>query len=140
MPRCPDCNRFVSLDASTEPEADLEVQIVELKRPEEEDLLEVTLTGTVRIVNCCAECGAELSEYTFDIDEVDTVLPPHTLDHTDEGEYEGTVNAEGLEREEEAKPRLYGFQGQVEVFAGSISVTTFTLSEFVAPSEMESLV
>jgi len=54
--RCPDCNKFVSFDADTDPEIDCDV---------DED---GHITGSVRIVNQCAECGSELKEANFDVD------------------------------------------------------------------------
>ena len=55
--RCPDCNKFVSLDTDGDPEVELEA-----------DETTGEVTGTVRIVNACGECGAELTEATFDVD------------------------------------------------------------------------
>lgn len=55
--RCPDCNRFVSLDSEVEPEVDVDINE------------EGQVTGTARMVNACGECGGELTEYTFDLDE-----------------------------------------------------------------------
>lgn len=53
MPRCPDCNKFVSIDMA-EPELDLELGDGEV-------------TGSVRLVQTCAECGTELAETTLEI-------------------------------------------------------------------------
>jgi len=53
--RCPDCNKFVSLDTDQEPELNVDVG---------ED---GTINGDVRIANACADCGTELTEYTFDV-------------------------------------------------------------------------
>lgn len=63
--RCDSCNKFVSFDTETEP--DISVQL-------END---GTISGTVRIVNTCAECGQEMKETTFDVecdcaDEIET--------------------------------------------------------------------
>jgi hypothetical protein len=55
--RCPDCNKFVPLDTDGDPEVELEA-----------DETTGEVTGTVRIVNACQECGAELTESTFDVD------------------------------------------------------------------------
>lgn len=57
--RCPDCSKFVSFDTDTEPEVDA---------TEVDD--EGHVTFDARIVNNCAECGTELTEYTFNV-EVD---------------------------------------------------------------------
>jgi hypothetical protein len=59
--RCPDCNKFVGLETG-EPEADLSVEAAE-------DNKSAQITGTVRLVRCCAECGGEMKETTFDVDE-----------------------------------------------------------------------
>ena len=53
--RCDQCNKFVSYDDGQEPEAEL-------------DLDDGQVTGTVRVVLPCAECGQELKEGTFDVD------------------------------------------------------------------------
>ena len=53
MPRCPDCNRFVSVEMA-EPELDLELGDGEV-------------TGSVRLVQTCADCGTELAEANLDV-------------------------------------------------------------------------
>lgn len=58
MARCQDCAKFVSYDTETDPE----VENVEISD-------DGTVTATVRIHNDCAECGTEMTETTFDIDE-----------------------------------------------------------------------
>jgi hypothetical protein len=67
--RCPDCNKFVSFDTDEDPEVDLSVDD------------EGVVTGTVRIVNKCAECGTELKEATLDV-EID--LSGDVRTHKDE--------------------------------------------------------
>ncbi len=58
MPRCPDCSKFVSLETETEPEVDgLDVDD------------DGTVTCSVRIVNCCGECSAELTETTLELQD-----------------------------------------------------------------------
>jgi hypothetical protein len=52
--RCPDCNKFVSLELQ-EPELNLNV---------EGD----SITGQVRLVLTCADCGGEAKEANLDID------------------------------------------------------------------------
>ena len=56
MARCPDCNKFVSYDESTEPEVNVDIDS------------EGTITGDILIVLACAECGTELKETTFAIE------------------------------------------------------------------------
>lgn len=65
--RCPDCNKFVSLELGEEPEAELEVS-------------DGVVTGTVQIVRNCADCGTELKEATFDVE----VTLPTLVEHANE--------------------------------------------------------
>lgn len=55
MARCPDCNKFVSYE-EMEPEVEVDVQ-------------DGIITGSVRIVNACSECGGELKEASLDVEE-----------------------------------------------------------------------
>jgi hypothetical protein len=54
MARCPDCNKFVSLDSEQDPECSLDV----------DESGEVT--GSIQIANACAECGTEMFTAEFD--------------------------------------------------------------------------
>lgn len=67
--RCPDCNKFVSLEMQ-DPEVNVQLEIA----PPDKDGTWVGadifhLSGEIRIVRACAECGTELKEYTFSLDE-----------------------------------------------------------------------
>jgi hypothetical protein len=55
MPRCPDCNKFVSLDSDQEPEINISV----------DDAGEVS--GDASIANNCADCGTELTTASIDV-------------------------------------------------------------------------
>jgi len=55
--RCPDCNKFVSLEPG-----DPEVEVIEINGQE--------VSATVRIVLACAECGTELKEYKDELTEL----------------------------------------------------------------------
>jgi hypothetical protein len=69
--RCPDCNKFVSFDAETEPEIDVDF-----------DEMTRTINGSVRIVNNCAECSTELKETTFDVDiDLSAEIEDHWKEH-----------------------------------------------------------
>jgi hypothetical protein len=57
--RCPDCSKFVGLDTDGDPEVGLDM-----------DGATGQVTGEIRIVNACAECGSELTEVNFNV-EVD---------------------------------------------------------------------
>lgn len=63
--RCPDCNKFVSIEIA-EPELELEVSDGEV-------------TGTVRLVQICAECNTELAEANIE------VIIPFGITHKTEG-------------------------------------------------------
>lgn len=70
--RCPDCNKFVSLNRDEE----LDLQ--------DEDLgVDSVYTATVRVVDTCAECGAEMLEGLIEIEEdlSDIVEPDKHKDH-----------------------------------------------------------
>lgn len=60
--RCDQCGRYVAFDSEVEPEVDVTIEYDEKKN--------VLVQGSVRIVNQCAECGSEMTEATFDVDEV----------------------------------------------------------------------
>jgi hypothetical protein len=64
--RCPDCNKFVAYDTEVE--------------PEEQDAAYdgETLTVELRRVLACEQCGTELKEATFSLEE------PLELEHTQE--------------------------------------------------------
>lgn len=75
--RCPDCNKFVSYDEGTEPECDLDVAVEKT-----DDGTALRVTGTVRGVLACGDCGAELKEANFDVD-VELSAPVGTTEATD---------------------------------------------------------
>lgn len=54
--RCPDCNKFVSYDDSAEPEVN------------DLNFNDGTVTGNVRVVLNCGDCGTELKEAAFDFE------------------------------------------------------------------------
>lgn len=57
MPKCPSCPQFTSKDTDTEPEVNIEVDAAGV------------VTGDARIHNDCSECGEELEETTFSVEE-----------------------------------------------------------------------
>jgi len=65
MPRCPDCNKFVSIEMA-EPEW--------TSTPEAEG---GNISGEVRLVQTCAECGTELAEANLPVEA------EHELKHED---------------------------------------------------------
>lgn len=56
--RCPDCNKFVSLEPGEGPEISVEVD-------ESGDI-----SGTATVYLCCAECGTEILTATVDLEGV----------------------------------------------------------------------
>jgi hypothetical protein len=88
--RCPDCNKFVGLETG-EPEAELDVEVAD-------DNQSAHVTGTVRVFRNCADCGVELKETTFEIDE-EVDLKDHKID--EQAEVDGaTVDAGAVEATE----------------------------------------
>ncbi len=58
--RCPDCNKFVSLNCEEEPE------IEEIELTENDD--SISFTTSARIVNTCEDCGTEMKEANLDFE------------------------------------------------------------------------
>ncbi len=81
--RCPDCNKFVPL-APADPELDLEVECLFTPADNPGD----SVTGTVRCVLTCEECGSEMAEYTADVEE------ERLLDHKEAAEHDLTITSE----------------------------------------------
>lgn len=77
--RCTDCNRYVTFDSDVEPEVDVEITYG--------DDGNVYVQGNVRIANNCADCGSEMTEASFDVDETVHL-----------------IHEEGCERKEEDEP------------------------------------
>lgn len=130
--RCPDCNKFVSYDDSSEPEAELEVD-------------EQTISGTVRIVLTCQDCDTELKEATFDIDSPWEGGEYHTGD-----EHELALNIVSTELTSRNTPArsprysktFYGHSTEVEITCscGKLEGVNETLEDDCQASGMEELV
>lgn len=99
--RCPDCCKFVSLDTDVDPEVDLEV-----------DDTTGEITGTVRIVNACQDCGNELAEATFDVDVEFPEAEDHKKDHADDDMVQEGLDSHELELEEAEVERTDGSEGK----------------------------
>lgn len=56
MPKCPNCPQFTSKDTDVEPEVEVEADS------------EGMVTGNVRLVNQCEDCGEELEETSFTVE------------------------------------------------------------------------
>lgn len=140
--RCPDCNKFVPYDDSQEPEHNLDV----------DDTGHVT--GDVRIVLPCGECGTELKEYSFDIDiqaEIDHKCEGEDPDYSVEvSSVELTTQSDCGINKRTGKPNkfnpryattYYGFSltGEVRCSCGKATIE-FTAEDKVSASSMDEMV
>jgi hypothetical protein len=86
--RCPDCNKFVSLEMG-----DPEVESIEVD-------LDGVVSGDVRLTLICSECGNELSEATISFEDgpVDNIENHISKKHADEEnkEFELEVEETGI--------------------------------------------
>lgn len=103
--RCPDCSKFVSFDQQ-EPEI-------------EADLDGETVTGTVRLVLACAECGGELKEANLDFEaDVDHECGNEEYEITDTS---GDVNDRYETTDKNGKPISPRYQKHY--YGADISIT-----------------
>jgi hypothetical protein len=108
--RCPNCNKFVSLDTETEPEVELEA-----------DETTGEVTGTVRIVNNCADCGTEMTEASFDVDVEFPLSEAHMKEHPEDEEHALELEDPGADRMERSTGRgrgtktFYGAEAELVV-------------------------
>lgn len=128
--RCPDCNKFVGIDAEQDPEVN-DLEITEKGE----------ITGTVRIVNTCIECGSELTEASFDISLECTLTHNPGCKKADydvsDGGFTRTVKSEGKGR---GMKTFYGAEGDITVNCSCGDSTTVSWSDNIQASHMESLV
>lgn len=134
--RCPSCEKFTGLDLQ-DPEVD------------DIDITENTVTASVRIVRCCAECGDELKESMLDMEA--------TLEKGDESgfnpaehvgdKHELSVDEEGVDQIEEGGGRYaksyFGAEISFSVHCSCDPMVTLvegTMSAKVAASAMDELV
>jgi len=133
--RCPDCNKFVPLNTDEDPEVDLYI-----------DAGTGEVTGTVRIVNACQECGAELTEATFDVDldfeeagdhisEQDPEKGDCTLE-LEEPEITRTEHQEGRGR---GTKTFYGAEGDITVKCSCGKTWTKSWQDSSQASHMDQL-
>ena len=78
MARCDQCNKFVPYEPG---DIDMELN-VELSLDEENKPSDAQITGNVRLLLTCGECGQEMAEANVDIDTY-----AH-LDHKEASEHE----------------------------------------------------
>jgi hypothetical protein len=103
-PRCPDCNRFVSLEME-EPE-------IEACDVDPGGELEIT----ARLVKVCAECGTEIRECYLEITKTFS-CPPWDSDDAPEStvdvEYDDFENTERYEGKGRYQKTFHGIEGSV---------------------------
>lgn len=105
--RCGSCNKFVSFDSNTEPETE------DFKVDDDGNV-----TGTVRIVNTCADCGEELKEASLDVEEEPL---PDVKSHLDEEkEHELELEVDSSERTERSEGKGRGTR---TFYGASVSYT-----------------
>lgn len=141
--RCPDCNKFVSFDTDTDPEVTVSVDN------------EGHVSGDVRIVNNCAECGQELKEANFSVDvDLSNAVAEHKKE-SEETEHRLDVDIEDLSRtdhrqtvDRKGKPirnpryqkQMYGAEGTIALTCSCGWAASEQWSDEVQGSGMEELV
>lgn len=116
--RCENCSKFVSFDTEVEPE-------VEDEQIDGDHETGYTYTASVRRVLTCADCGNDMKETTFDIEQ--DVVVDSKCENADDGNHEFSVGSavDATERtqttDRNGKPikssrymkRFYGVSGSV---------------------------
>jgi hypothetical protein len=67
--RCPDCNKFVSLEFEDPEVENLQVEHIPPETTDQGVPHMFLITGSVRLVRNCGECGQELKEATLEIEQ-----------------------------------------------------------------------
>lgn len=122
MAACPTCKKFTSIDASTDLDpADIEIDDAGV------------VTGTIRMVNCCSECGEEVRETVFDVELAVNDYKVH-LETCEEAKKEEalapSVELLDLERDEQERPPRAKRRAKFYIARGTIKVTCECGSEF----------
>lgn len=145
--RCPNCNKFVPLELQ-EPEVDcLEVTYNEAADAQSEPTF--TITGNVRIVRTCEECGQEMKEATLEIEQevdlgenVDFKMTDKL--RADPAPLENVHVEEEVESLEEGGGRYaksyFGASIHFTVYLDKVAVAAVDWSDKIAASEMDELV
>lgn len=145
--RCPDCNKFVAFNTDADPDVDLTVSD------------DGVVTGTMRIMNACEECGTELTEATLEPElDLSEAAQKHVDEkHPDHPDAKGGLVMWDLEVTSQSRTdrsegsgrrprRYYGAEAEVEITCRLCENTddpfsiSGTVSEEVQASGMEPLV
>jgi hypothetical protein len=99
--RCPDCNKFASMDSDSDPEITLDVDD------------RGVVTGSVHIDNNCGDCGTTLKTADIDVEEdFSDVIEGHIEEVTKNGEHEATEEGYELTVEFENEERAVRTEGK----------------------------
>lgn len=74
MPRCTDCNRYVTIEEPDVQEAEMTLGGVETNE-NDSDAGTVSVSASVQVTLPCPECGTEIAETTFEIEQDIKVTP-----------------------------------------------------------------
>lgn len=111
--RCTSCNKFVSFDCDNEPEDQgFEVSVQDQSEPftvNDKEFVTVTLevTGSIRMVNNCADCGQEMAEANLELTGHLDIEVPAVRDESVEGgirafdDAEFSIDIDSISREDE---------------------------------------
>jgi len=145
--RCDQCNKFTSFDSDVDPDVSI-------------DISQGAISGEVRIVNQCADCGQDLKDASFLIDEnVDDEIKTHEeskpkgTEHVYEVSFDDASRTDRMENKTRTgkpirNPRymkhMYGAEGTIVVRCSCDEagdpVVSRPWSDEVAGSEMEELI
>jgi len=138
MPRCPECNKFVSLDTDSDPQFSVDVDDVGV------------VTGSVDIVNACGECGTDLRGATLDVEaDLSDQISAHREDHKDQKDEHDEL--QGVETTDESRSvdtkgkgrgmrTFYGAECTIKVVCKCGEEFTEDWKSHVAASAMDELV
>ena len=126
MPRCPDCNKFVSIEMADpewiqEPEIAMDTEIPD------------TVTGELRLVQTCAECGEELTEAALEVEE------NFELSHNPDCEAKSDEPLE-LSYDASNNDRMEGKGRSAKHFYGADITITLTCPKCKAETKVETMV
>lgn len=117
--RCPDCNKFVSFDAQ-EPELTLEVEL----QYADKEPAEATVSGSVRCVLACGECGTELKDAEMEVEEtVELVHIPDAESHEVSLDAESADPSDRVENKDRHGKLIKNSRYMKTFYGADISVT-----------------
>jgi hypothetical protein len=146
--RCPDCQKFTSLELQDPEVSGLTVEYQEPEDNQSEPTFYIT--GTVRIVRNCGECGQEMKEANFELEQ--TLELGENVQFTitdklraDPSPFENvTVEEDGVEAIEEGGGRYqksyFGATVHLTVYLDAIAIASGDWSDKVPASAMDELV